>query len=184
MLFVLVAPRIGAADPLGLTEPEIVPARAISEDGDGPTYYRLRSNTVSYLSRSALGGATRLGDGTTSFTLDLQMGSVVRFGREATTGLWFEGGYSYVHGHEHLAVLGVGPMYRPNALFGKSLALVPHAVLGHVDGRLGAGVRTSVVLGVGPIAFELAHQVVVTDREHVHEVRMLLTFPFDAGATL
>jgi hypothetical protein len=170
-----------ASPSFDLPEPDAPPPREITEQGDSPLYYRLPPGTVSFLSRTSLGGHTRLDDIDTAFTLDVMAGAYARFGRDASMGIWVEGGYSYVRGSEHLAVLGIGLAHRKRTLFCAVFALVPHVVAGKVDGELGIGARTSAIAGWGAWGLELAHQVVIVEDQRVHEMHLAVTFPFVAG---
>ncbi len=175
--------RAASASPvLGLPEPVATPPREVREEGPSPLYYRLPPNVVTRLTRSAIGGHTRWsGEGDTSFTFDVLAGAAIRFGRDADLGLWIEGGYSYVRGHEHLAMLGIGPARWPTGVFGSTFALEPHVVAGTIDGASGVGLRTSAIAGFGRCAIELAHQVVAIGPARIHEMHLALTFPFTPG---
>lgn len=166
-----------ASPGLGLAEPVAPPIGEVLELGPSPTYYRIPPNVVTFASRSALGTQTRWtdGDSDTSFALDLLVGSAIRFGRDSNAGLWIEGGYAWVKGHEHLVVLGVGPAHRSR---GRIAALVPHVVAGRVDGETAIGARTSLFGSVGPYGLELAHQLTLRGDERIHELHVALTFPY------
>ena len=160
----------------------MAPRVEIVETTPSPTYYRLPPQTTHMLSRSSVGTHTRLsGDTDTTFSLDILMGAALRFDRRSNTALWIEGGYSYVKGREHLAVLGAGVGYRKRGLLSPLLALVPHVVAGSIDGTASLGVRTSLIAGWSAYSFELAHQVALQDGEQIHELHAAFTFPFLAG---
>jgi len=165
-----------------LAEPTMPPRAEIVETTPSPTYYRLPAQTTHYLARSSIGAHTRLtGETDTAFSLDILMGAALRFDRRSNTALWIEGGYSYVKGREHLAVLGAGVGYRKRGFLSPLLALVPHVVAGSIDGTTCLGVRTSVIAGWSAYSFELAHQVAFRDGAQVHELHAAFTFPFLAG---
>lgn len=184
VLITLAGIRSASARPaLDLAEPSAPPRREVAENGTSPVYYRMPPNAVSLLVRTSIGARTRwTGERDTAFTVDALAGAAIRFARDSRFGLWIEGGYSYATSGEHLALLGIGPVRNRRGLFGTTLALVPHAVAGRVDGQFGVGVRTSAIVSVGPLAFELAHQLLAVDAQRVHEMHAVFTFPFDAGA--
>ena len=158
------------------------PRIEIVETTPSPTYYRLPPRTTHVLSRTAIGAHTRLsGDPETDFSLDLLMGAALRFHRASNTALWIEGGYSYVKGREHLAVLGAGVGHRKRSISSPLFAVVPHVVAGSIDGTACLGVRTSLIAGWSAYAFELAHQVAMVDGVQVHELHAAFTVPFLAG---
>ena len=105
----------------------------------------------------------------------------MRLGRASNLDLWIEGGYSFDHGHSHLAVLGVGLARSTPGLFGTVVAVIPHAVVGEVDGALGVGVRTSAIAGFRLYALEVAHQVTFGGGGHIQELHLMVTFPFSSG---
>lgn len=171
-----------SASSFDLIEPAVAPMREIEEVGESPRYYRLPANAVGYLARSTLGTHTRLsGDSETDFALDLLAGASIRFGRASALGIWIEGGYAYVKGREHLAVLGVGLAHRRPGLLSPALAVIPHVVAGSIDGERAIGVRTSVVAGLAAYSIEVAHQVAVAGGAPIHELHVGLTFPFVGG---
>ncbi len=183
----LCAARAAAADPLGipsfdLPDPAATPRIEIVESSKSPTYYRLPPKTTHFLSRTAIGTHTRLtGETDTAFSLDVLMGAALRFDRRSSNMLWIEGGYSYVRGREHLAVLGLGGGHRRPGLFTSMFAIVPHVIAGSIDGTSCLGLRTSVIAGFASYSIELAHQVAVIDRIEVHELHAAFTFPFVSG---
>lgn len=182
IVVVTVGSTPAAASPgLGLADPVAPAIGEVMETEPSPTYFRIPPNVVTYASRSALGTQTRWADGEreTSFALDLLVGAAVRFGRDAKVGLWFEGGYAWVKGHSHLAVVGVGPVHRSRGeLFGTIAALVPHVVVGRVDGVNAIGARTSIFGGFGPYGLELAHQVTFAGGDRTHELHVAMTVLF------
>ena len=56
------------------------------------------------------------------------------------------------------------------------LALVPHAVLGRIDGERGSGIRTSLVASFASFGIEFAHQYVAAGSRGIHEVHVMATF--------
>ena len=187
LLALLCAARAVSADSLGvpsfnLPDPTAPPRTEILESTASPTYYRLPPKTTHFLSRSSLGAHTRLtGETDTAFSFDALMGAVLRFDRRSSTALWIEGGYSYVRGREHLAMLGMGVGYHPRGIASPLLAVIPHVVAGTIDGETSLGVRTSVIVGFAMYSLELAHQVGFLDGNQVHEIHAAFTFPFLAG---
>jgi hypothetical protein len=163
-----------AAPELGLAQPEAPPARVVVEDGPSPMYYRLREDTLAFAWRTSLGAAFR--DGDQAFQLSMLLGAATRFGRGARSGLWAEAGYAYETFHEHLFVVGVGPALRgPEERW--NVLLVPHAVIGSVDGQTGYGVRTSLAavwLGCG---VEIAYQLMIVGTRHVNEILVSYSVP-------
>ena len=177
----MVGSRAASAAPsLGLAEPATPAIGEVVETEASPTYYRIPPNIVSFAGRTALGAQTRWSDAErdTSFALDLLLGCALRFRRDANAGLWIEGGYAWVRGHEHLAMLGIGPSYRTRGWSQTIVALVPHVIAGSIDGTSAIGARTSVFASHGPYGIELAHQLTISDGRRSHELHVALTFPF------
>jgi len=180
----LSAPAV-AEPALGLAEPEAPPVRQIQEATPGPLYYRVPSDVSTPLLREGFGVALRSPGA--AFALDVFPGRVIRFGRGAKLGAWIEGGYSYSRFHDHLVAFGAGPaLDRIGPRAGTydhdgalSFALVPHAVIGSIDGHFGYGVRTSAVASYSLFGLELAHDYLVVGAQRIHEVRVMLT----VGAT-
>lgn len=172
-----------SASSFDLIEPVWSAVREIEERGPSPHYYRLPPDTIGYLSRTTLGTHTRLsGDTETDFALDLLTGASIRFGRDSALGLWIEGGYAYVKGREHLAVLGVGVARRAPGIASSVIAVIPHLVAGTIEGERCLGVRTSLVLApAGMVALEVAHQVGFVGGARVHELHVGISFPFVSG---
>jgi hypothetical protein len=180
LVLLLVCTGSAAASPsLELSEPTTPIPREVTENGTSPVYYRLPPQLVTMLARTAVGVQT--GAEGKAFTFDAIGGAAVRFGRHSAMGLWIEGGYSYVYGREHLAVLGVGPARRPPGFFTTMFAVIPHVVAGHFNGEGCVGVRTSAIAGFSVYGIELAHQVVFTGSGRVTELHIALTFPSTLG---
>jgi len=170
-----------ASPGLELAEPQAPPVRVVVEDGDSPLYYRLPPDTASVASRTAVGAAMR--DGDTAFMLSLTLGASFKLGRGSHAGVWTEAGYSYERFHEHLFMLGVGPSARglgPKLIFDDgafNVYLVPHAVIGRVDGATGYGIRTSAIVSLWMYGLEVSHQLLVVGSQRIEEIQVSYTAP-------
>lgn len=162
------------AGPLPLAEPEAPPVRTVVEDGPSPTYYRLPDDTLKMAERTSLGATFR--DGDDAFALSAMLGAATRFGRGAPAGLWAEAGYSYERLHEHLLVAGAGPSLRGPGSFTWGVMLVPHAVIGLVDGHTGYGIRTTAVAS-WMYGVDVSHQLMVVDGKRIQEIQVSITLP-------
>ncbi|MBA2540401.1 MAG: hypothetical protein H0V17_12245 [Deltaproteobacteria bacterium] len=161
-----------------LSEPAAPPPREIVEQGGEPVYYRLPPQTVHWISRSALGLHSRMtGENDHAFTLDALLGRLIRFGRPSSYGLWIEGGYSYVMGREHLAVFGIGLAQSKPGFVSTKFAIIPHLIAGRIDDEMRTGVRTSLIIA----NFEIAHQIAFSADRPIHELHLVMTFPFVSG---
>ncbi|MFO0651196.1 MAG: hypothetical protein U0326_33540 [Polyangiales bacterium] len=123
-------------------------------------------------------GAPRTGDAETDFAFDLAAGAWLLFSpRETGVQLWPEIGYasdsSDVRGGRY-ATAGVGLMYGAE-LF--SAGVAPRFLIGDADGRLGLGLRSSLVVQAGYTAFSLeaGHQWMRVGGEDLHEFRATLS---------
>jgi hypothetical protein len=167
-----------AAPGLDLGEPQAPPVRVVVEDGPSPLYYRLHDDTLAVAGRTSLGAAIRDGDG--AFEVSALAGVATRFGRGANTGLWAEAGYSYERFHEHLFVVGVGPALRGTGPLAWNIMVVPHAVIGHVDGETGYGMRTSFIAS-WLYGIEIAHQMMYVGSRREQEIQISFTAPWVIG---
>jgi hypothetical protein len=175
----IVWPAAAHAEDLDLGEPEAPPVRTVVERGESPLYYRLPPDVVAVAARSSLGLAMRDGDG--AFALSTLAGASIRFGRGASAGLWTEAGYAYERFHEHLFLLGAGPSLHGSGDLTYGFQLVPHAVIGRVDGATGYGIRTSAIASFWAWGIEVAHQLVVVHAQRIQEVQVSMTFPVVFG---
>lgn len=182
---------IEAGAPLHLPEPESPRVEVVAERDASPVYYRTRNDVVSGAYRVGLGASVsaaserELSDG--RFTLDVLPGMELGVRRGSKAAFIVEGGYSYTMRGEHYFVAGIGPMARrlgPALLRSRNgdgsmaVALVPHGLVGTVDERLAAGLRTSVLFHVLMFGVEVAHQYVRTYAGDQHDVRIM----FNLGA--
>jgi hypothetical protein len=183
---------------LALPEVEGPPRVTVTERGESPVYYRLPDDVVSPWLRTAFGAQLRLpvnGEAEArAFSFDVLGGVEVAFDRRAPFTVVTELGYSYVHESAHWFVMGLGPglhrvgpgdgregdggedaAQRPSGPFG--LAVVPHGVLGALDGHFAMGVRTSLLLRFYILGVEVAHQVArVSELDRtVHEMHVMFT---------
>jgi hypothetical protein len=185
----LVAAAPAAAQELQIADPIAPEPRVIAEQGPSPLHYRQSARIVMPTLRIGLGLHVRLPTGNitakAAFALDVYLGTTIRFGRGAPTGMLAEAGYSYVGFSEHLASLGIGVLYglgRPPAPPGESQPLgrrrfgvVPHALVGWAYGGPAFGARTSVILGYWIYGVELAHQVLFAGARQIHEIHLTFT---------
>jgi hypothetical protein len=122
-------------------------------------------------------------DGDDAFMLSLMLGASFKLGRGSHAGVWTEAGYSYERFGEHLFMLGAGPSMRglgPNLLDVGGVFnfyLVPHAVIGRVDGATGYGIRTSAIASFWMYGLEVAHQVLVVGSQRTEEIQVSFTAP-------
>src|SRR5262249_53103102 len=151
-------------------------------DGPSPTYYRRSGHLTQPHARIGIGlemrGARAGGDSATALSIDLLYGLAQHLGPDTHAGIWIEAGYSYAGFGDHLAVLGAGPAMiglepKVEALGGFSFAIVPHALLGRIDGETGYGVRTSVVACFSRFGIEVAHQVLFVGPERWQELHIM-----------
>jgi hypothetical protein len=175
-----------AAEPeLALAEPSAPAPQVILEDAPSPVYYRLPDDVVQLLVRPSIGVDVR--GHSAALALHQLAGVAIGFGRGAKAGMLVEAGYSYSRFHDHLLVLGAGPDLRRigPAVVGDTgaafFALVPHAVLGSIDGTFGYGIRTSAIASFAFYGLELAHQYVVVGDRHVQQIEVLFTMPMVIG---
>lgn len=196
LALIATASPAGAQSVLRLSEPEVPPPREIHEQGSSPTYYRLHPDTVLPMFRNGIGASVRLPangeEGRGAFTLDVLGGAELGFGRGARVGLVAETGYSYVGFGEHWLLLGVGPMVRrfgPELIESRSgdeprgdmaVYLLPHAMVGSLNGAFAQGIRTSLVFRFWLYGLEVGHQLAHTSERDVHELHLAFTF----GSTL
>ena len=174
---------------MDLPAPPTTQRAIIHEDTVSPLHFRKPDDTVRLIARVALGADIRSAEsheGGGAFAADLFYGAAIRFQRASDVGLWTEAGYSYSRFHDHLLVIGAGPVlfHSKDGFLGDTskVALVPHLVVGHIDGRFGYGLRTSVFATfLGGI--ELAHQVVFVDSAAIHEVHLMFTVPYLVSGT-
>jgi len=173
------------------------PYGVVEEDGESPVYYRLPDQTATFGGRTALGLAVPWATGEDErvrFSADVYLGAALQASRTEPFGFLVEVGYSYVHGTQHWLSGGVGPAWmrvgprefeeRPSGPY--SFALVPHALVGEVDGRFAYGGRVSVlaqwlILGV-EVAYQAAH---VDGREGLRqEIQLKFTTNYMMGMDL
>jgi hypothetical protein len=192
-----------AAKTFELPEVEVPERHAVREVGESPFYYRIPDTTVAAWSRSAIGAQVTLPTNEEAdafarateggrFSFDLLGGVEISFDRREPFSVVAELGYSYVYERSHWFVVGLGPGLhgvgptsepedpRPSGDLG--VALVPHAVVGSLDGHFAYGVRTSLLMRWEVFGVELAHQVAyVEDLDRtVHELHLMFS-PTYAG---
>lgn len=173
---------------LALPEVRARAPRVVREEGAAPRYYLLSPRLALPMIRLGIGAQFRqeraaLPD-TVAFAADVYGGLIVRAGRGARWGAVAEAGYGFVGFSQHLVSVGLGAVYGLAARAdgdgvprraGVRVALIPHAIVGASYDQLAVGARTSLVVGYGPYAIELAHQVLVTDGRDSHEFHLMWT---------
>jgi hypothetical protein len=178
-----------AAQELKLPQPTAPEPRVIVERHPSQVHYRRSPRIVLPTLRLGPGIQIRLPVNEQvakpAFSLDIYMGSVFRFGRGARTGLFVEGGYSYVGFSEHLASAGLGvlhgigrPEIEPDELepLGRPrIGVVPHALVGRAYGGTAVGARTSLILAYWAYGFEVGHQVLFVGPRTIHEMHLAFT---------
>jgi hypothetical protein len=183
---------------LELPEVELPERQAVREIGESPFYYRIPDNTVAGWSRSAVGlqvtlptneeqdAFARATEGA-RFSFDLLGGVELSFARDEPYSVVAELGYSYVYERSHWFVVGLGPGLhglgptseaedpRPSGDFG--VALVPHAVVGSLDGHFAYGLRSSLLARWHAFGIELGHQVAYVEEldRTVHELHLMIS---------
>lgn len=178
----------GALAQVALPEVQMRAPRVVREEGVAPRHYLLSPRLLLPMIRFGIGAQFReerpaLPD-TTAFALDVYAGLIVRAGRGARWGAITEAGYGFVGFSQHLASVGLGAVYGLAARAdrdgvtrraGLRVALIPHALVGTSYEQLAVGARTSVLVGYGLYAIELAHQVLVTGGQGSHEFHLMWT---------
>jgi hypothetical protein len=187
---VMALPSVAAAQTRTLKFPEpLAPApRVVMEKSPSDVYYRLPRPGGIGTFRFGIGTQVRVPDGEQEgvayFALDVLVGAAFRFTRTSRAGVWIEGGYSYVSSSEHLASLGLGPIlykFGPSVFDreGKrgdvSIAIVPRALVGVIEGGLALGARTSCVLSFHAFGFDLGHQYALVRDRGIHEIHIAFT---------
>ena len=196
-LVALLAPDVVMAQRLPSPEVEEPPYAVVEEEGESPVYYRLPDDSVTYAGRFAVGFAVPWATGEDKkvrFSVDAYMGAAGRASRTDPFGFLAEIGYSYVHGTQHWLVGGIGPAWlragprafeeRPSGPYG--FALVPHALVGEVDGRFAYGGRLSLLASWYFVGVEVAYQAAHVDgREGLrHEMQLKFTPNYMMGMDL
>jgi hypothetical protein len=192
------APAVAAAPRIDLPEPDGPEPRVIEEGADSPLHYRLPDDIVSYWGRLMLGVQMLLpqseierSDVEARFALDVLPGMEIGFGRRSSAMVVIEGGYGFTYDATHWFVAGAGLGLRrleedENGLSSGhlALALIPHGLVGTVDGDLAYGVRTSLVATYWLVSAEVGHQwVSLPGGFDSQEVRILLGYG-GSGSTL
>lgn len=187
---VIALPSVVAAQTqtLKFPEPSAPAPRVVTEKSPSDAYYRLPRPGAIGTFRFGIGTQVRVPDGEQEgvayFALDVLGGAAFRFTRTSRAGVWIEGGYSYVSASEHLASLGVGPIlykFGPSVFEreGKrgdvSVALVPRALVGAIEGGLALGARTSFVLSFYAFGLDLGHQYALVRDRGIHEIHIAFT---------
>lgn len=193
----LAASRTSMAQQLPSPEVDEPPYGVVEEDGESPVYYRLPDQTITFAGRSAFGFGVPWHTGEDKkvrFSADVYLGAAMQVSRTDPFGFLAEAGYSYVHGTQHWFSAGIGPAWmrvgpqeieaRPSGRY--SLAVVPHALVGEVDGRFAYGGRVSLIAQWTIIGVEVAYQAAhVEGREGLrHEMQLKLTPNYMMGMDL